>query len=35
MFAVVQGHPNIAIVVFYVIACALLASTLYPFHKQT
>lgn len=36
MLALVEGHPNIDAVVFYVIAAAILVAALYRFHhKQT
>ena len=36
MIALVEGHPNIDAIVFYVLASAILAASLYYFHhKQT
>jgi hypothetical protein len=36
MLALVEGHPNIDAIVFYVLAAAMLAAALYYFHhKQT
>lgn len=36
MLALVEGHPNIDVMIFYVVASAILAATLYYFHhKQT
>jgi hypothetical protein len=36
MLALVEEHPNIDAMVFYVVASAILAATLYYFHhKQT
>jgi hypothetical protein len=34
MLALVEGHPNIDAVVFYMLASALLAATLYYFHSR-
>ena len=34
MLALVEGHPNIDAVVFYVLASAILAVTLYYFHTR-
>ncbi len=35
MFALVEGHPNIDLMIFYVIASVILAATLYyNHHKQ-
>jgi hypothetical protein len=34
MIALVEGHPNIDVMVFYVIASAILAATLYYFHHK-
>jgi hypothetical protein len=34
MFVLVEGHPNIDVMVFYVVASALLAVTLYYFHRK-
>jgi hypothetical protein len=34
MFAFVEGHPNIDIMIFYLFASALLAATLYCFHHK-
>jgi hypothetical protein len=34
MLALVEGHPNIDAIVFYVLASAILAATLYYFHTR-
>jgi len=34
MLALVEGHPNIDAIIFYVVACAILAATLYFFHTR-
>jgi hypothetical protein len=34
MFALVEGHPNVDFIVFYVLASATLAVTLYYFHHK-
>ena len=34
MLALVEGHPNIDAVVFYLLASAILAATLYYFHTR-
>jgi hypothetical protein len=34
MIALVEGHPNIDVMVFYVFASAILAATLYYFHHK-
>ena len=34
MLALVEGHPNIDVMIFYVLASALLAVTLYHFHRK-
>jgi hypothetical protein len=34
MFALVEGHPNIDVMIFYMLASALLAATLYYFHRK-
>jgi hypothetical protein len=34
MFALVQAHPNIDVMVFYLIASALLGVTLHYFHRK-
>jgi hypothetical protein len=34
MFALVEGHPNIDVIIFYVLASAILAATLYRFHHK-
>jgi hypothetical protein len=34
MLALVEGHPNIDVVIFYVLASALLAVALYRFHNK-
>jgi hypothetical protein len=35
MLALVEGHPNIDAVVFYLLASAILAATLYYFHHRS
>jgi hypothetical protein len=34
MIALVEGHPNIDAMVFYMLASAILAATLYYFHHK-
>ena len=34
MFALVEGHPNIDVMIFYLLASTLLAVTLYYFHRK-
>jgi hypothetical protein len=34
MFAFVEGYPNTAIIIFYVLASEIFAATLYHHHKQ-
>jgi hypothetical protein len=34
MLALVEGHPNIDAIIFYVVASAILAVTLYFFHTR-
>ena len=34
MLALVEGHPNIDAIIFYVVASAILAATLYFFHTR-
>jgi hypothetical protein len=34
MIALVEGHPNIDAVIFYLLASATLAATLYYFHNR-
>jgi len=34
MLALVEGHPNIDALVFYALASAILAATLYYFHHR-
>ncbi len=34
MIALVEGHPNVDVLVFYVLASAILAATLYFFHTR-
>jgi hypothetical protein len=34
MLALVEGHPNIDVMVFYVLASAILVATLYYFHTR-
>lgn len=35
MLAFLEGHPNIDVIVFYIIASALLGLTLYRHHRKT
>ena len=35
MLALIQGHPNIDVIVFYIVATALLTMTLYRYHRKT
>jgi hypothetical protein len=34
MLALMEGHPNIGAVIFYALASAILAATLYYFHNK-
>jgi hypothetical protein len=34
MLALAESHPNIDVMIFYVIASVLLATTLYHFHRK-
>jgi hypothetical protein len=34
MIDLVEGHPNLDLIVFYVLASAILAATLYYFHHR-
>jgi hypothetical protein len=34
MIALLEGHPNIDVMVLYVLASAILAATLYYFHRR-
>jgi hypothetical protein len=34
MFAFAEGHPNIDVIIFYVLASAILAVSLYYFHQK-
>ncbi len=34
MFALVEGHPNIDVMIFYALASAILAATLYHYHHH-
>ena len=34
MIVLVEGHPNIDAIVFYVLMSAILAATLYYFHRR-
>ena len=34
MFAFVEGHPNFDVMIFYLLASATLAVTLYYFHQK-
>jgi hypothetical protein len=35
MLALIQGHPNVDVIVFYIAATALLTMTLYRYHRKT
>ena len=35
MLAIVEGHPNVDAVVFYVVGSAIFALTLYLYHRRT
>jgi len=35
MLALIQGHPNIDVIVFYIVATTLLTMTLYRYHRKT
>ena len=35
MLALIEGHPNIDAVIFYIVACAALTVTLYRYHGKT
>ena len=35
MFALIEGHPNIDVIIFYILASAVLTVTLYRHHKKT
>jgi hypothetical protein len=35
MLALIEGHPNIDAVIFYILASALLTVTLYRYHRRT
>ena len=34
MIALVEGHPNLDVIVFYALASVVLAATLYYFHHR-
>ncbi len=34
MLALVEAHPNVDVIIFYTLASALLAVTLYYFHRK-
>jgi len=34
MFALVEGHPKLDVIIFYVLVSAILAATLYHFHQK-
>jgi hypothetical protein len=34
MLALVEAHPNIDVMVFYLIACTILVAALYHFHHK-
>jgi hypothetical protein len=35
MLALIEGHPNIDVIIFYVIAITVLTVTLYRHHRKT
>ena len=35
MFALIEGHPNVDVIIFYIIATAVLTFTLYRHHRKT
>ena len=35
MLALIQGHPNIDVMIFYVVAAAVLTVSLYRHHRKT
>ncbi len=35
MLALIEGHPNIDVIIFYILASAILIVTLYRYHKKT
>ena len=35
MLALIEGHPNIDVVIFYIVATAVLTVTLYRHHRKT
>jgi hypothetical protein len=34
MFALVEGHPNIDVIIFYVVGSAIFAWMLYRYHRK-
>lgn len=35
MLALIEGHPNVDVIIFYVIATAILTVSLYRHHRKT
>jgi hypothetical protein len=35
MLALIEAHPNIDVIVFYILATAILTATLYRHHRKT
>ncbi len=35
MLALIEAYPNIDVIIFYVVASAILAGTLYRYHHKT
>jgi hypothetical protein len=35
MLALIEGHPNVDVIVFYIVATAVLALFLYRHHRKT
>ena len=35
MLALIEGHPNIEVIIFYILAFAVLTVTLYRYHRKT
>ena len=34
MLALIEGHPNVEVIIFYILASALLAAILYRHHQK-
>ena len=35
MLALIEAHPNVDVIIFYILAVALLTATLYRHHRKT